>query len=32
MLAAALTEIAIVMKAEHQPLESVARPFSAVGD
>ena len=32
MLAAALTEIAIGIKAERQPLESVARPLSAVGD
>ncbi len=32
MIVAALTEIAIGVKAERQPLESVARPLSAVGD
>jgi MFS family permease len=32
MMAAALTELAIGVKAERQPLESVARPISAVGD
>jgi hypothetical protein len=32
MIVAALTEIAIGVKAERQPLESVARPISAVGD
>ena len=32
MVAAALTELAIGVKAERQPLESVARPISAVGD
>ena len=32
MVIAALTEIAIGIKAERQPLESVARPISAVGD
>jgi MFS family permease len=32
MIAAALTEIAIGIKAERQPLESVARPLSALGD
>jgi MFS family permease len=32
MVAAALTEIAIGIKAEGQPLESVARPLSAVTD
>ena len=32
MVAAALTEIAIGIKAERQPLESVARPLSALGD
>jgi MFS family permease len=32
MVAAALTEIAIGIKAEGQPLESVARPLSAVPD
>ena len=32
MVAAALTEVAIGIKAERQPLESVARPLSALGD
>jgi MFS family permease len=32
MVAAALTEIAIGIKAERQPLEAVARPLSAIGD
>jgi hypothetical protein len=32
MIAAALTEVLIGIKAERQPLESVARPLSAVGD
>ncbi|MGC2199762.1 MAG: MFS transporter [Stellaceae bacterium] len=32
MIAAALTELAIGVKAERQPLESVARPLSAVAD
>jgi len=32
MIAAALTELAIGIKAEGQPLESVARPLSALGD
>ena len=32
MIAAALTELAIGVKAERQPLESVARPLSALGD
>src|SRR5690242_12239762 len=32
MLAAALTELAIGIKAERQPLESVARPLSALAD
>jgi MFS family permease len=32
MIAAALTELAIGIKAERQPLESVARPLSALGD
>jgi MFS family permease len=32
MIAAALTELAIGVKAERQPLESVARPLSAIGD
>jgi MFS family permease len=32
MIAAALTELAIGIKAERQPLESVARPLSAVAD
>jgi MFS family permease len=32
MVAAALTELAIGVKAERQPLEGVARPISAVGD
>jgi MFS family permease len=32
MIAAALTEIAIGIKAERQPLESVARPLSALTD
>jgi MFS family permease len=32
MVAAALTEIAIGIKAERQPLESVARPLSAITD
>jgi MFS family permease len=32
MVAAALTELAIGIKAERQPLESVARPLSALGD
>ena len=32
MVAAALVELAIGVKAERQPLESVARPISAVGD
>jgi MFS family permease len=32
MIAAALTELAIGVKAERQPLESIARPLSAVGD
>jgi MFS family permease len=32
MIAAALTELAIGVKAERQPLETVARPLSAVGD
>ena len=32
MVAAALTELAIGVKAERQPLESVARPISAIGD
>jgi len=32
MVAAALTELAIGVKAERQPLESVARPISAVDD
>jgi MFS family permease len=32
MVVAALTELAIGVKAERQPLESVARPISAVGD
>jgi MFS family permease len=32
MVIAALTELAIGIKAERQPLESVARPISAVGD
>ena len=32
MVAAALTELAIGVKAERQPLESVARPLSALGD
>jgi len=32
MIAAALTELAIGVKAERQPLESVARPLSAIAD
>jgi len=32
MIAAALTELAIGVKAERQSLESVARPLSAIGD
>ena len=32
MIAAALTELAIGIKAERQPLESVARPLSALTD
>jgi len=32
MIAAALTELAIGIKAERQPLESVARPLSALAD
>ena len=32
MVAAALTELAIGVKAERQPLESVARPLSALTD
>jgi MFS family permease len=32
MIAAALTELAIGIKAERQPLESVARPLSAIDD
>ena len=32
MIAAALTELAIGVKAERQPLESVARPLSALAD
>jgi MFS family permease len=32
MVVAALTELAIGVKAERQPLESVARPLSAIGD
>jgi MFS family permease len=32
MVAAALTELAIGIKAERQPLESVARPLSAIAD
>jgi MFS family permease len=32
MIAAALTEAAIGVKAERQPLETVARPLSALGD
>ena len=32
MVAAALTELAIGVKAERQPLESVARPLSALAD
>src|SRR5258708_22559965 len=32
MVAAALTEVAIGIKAERQPLESVARPLSALAD
>jgi MFS family permease len=32
MIAAALTEIAIGINAERQPLERVARPLSALGD
>jgi MFS family permease len=32
MVAAALTELAIGVKAERQPLESVARPLSAIAD
>ena len=32
MIVAALTEIAIGVKAERQPLESVARPLSSLGD
>ena len=32
MIGAALTELAIGVKAERQPLESVARPLSALGD
>jgi MFS family permease len=32
MIAAALTEVVIGIKAERQPLENVARPLSAVGD
>ncbi len=32
MVAAALTEVLIGIKAERQPLESVARPLSAIGD
>jgi MFS family permease len=32
MIAAALTELAIGIKAERQPLESVARPLSAIAD
>ena len=32
MVAAALTELAIGIKAERQPLESVARPLSALAD
>src|SRR5262249_25174112 len=32
MIAAALTELAIGIKAERQPLESVARPLSALDD
>ena len=32
MVAAALTELAIGVKAERQPLESVARPLSALSD
>jgi hypothetical protein len=32
MIGAALTEVAIGIKAERQPLESVARPLSMVSD
>jgi MFS family permease len=32
MIVAALTEVAIGVKAERQPLESVARPLSSLGD
>jgi MFS family permease len=32
MIAAALTELVIGVKAERQPLEKVARPLSAIGD
>jgi len=32
MIAAALTELAIGIKAERQPLENVARPLSALAD
>ena len=32
MVVAALTEVAIGIKAERQPLESVARPLSALAD
>jgi MFS family permease len=32
MIGAALTEVLVGIKAERQPLESVARPLSAVGD
>jgi len=32
MVAAAFTELAIGIRAERQPLESVARPLSAIGD
>ena len=32
MVAAAMTELVIGIKAERQPLESVARPLSALSD
>jgi hypothetical protein len=32
MILAALTELAIGVKADRQPLESVARPLCSVGD
>jgi hypothetical protein len=32
MIAAAVTEFAIGVKAERQPLESVARPLSSIAD